>query len=1195
MAMKSLLRWIYSVFFTLVVLPVLPFHLQAQIDIYADALLSSSADFQSPQRCVDGDRASYTYITSQVALLSASHLHVQFPYGGKAGDAVNIVVQSSGPLTVALLNNIRIRLYDGSGTEVASGTGPSVLQQALLSPGTNLYALRYFSSIEDTFRIREVRLELTNLLSASLFSEFRVYDFFIQPACPPVYASEVAGYTTGLLGQVTNPDHAVDADPDNYANVRSVLDVLNVLPSFIDLRFTAPPPNTGNYVGFTIARESGLLSLDVIELLEIEVYDQDGGLRASKDDFSLADVRLLAGSSDRYTIGFMPPAGGYTISRVRLNVGGLLALLPNIRVYNAFQYNVDRPPVTVTPSGPTAICAGGSITLTAFDSLGATNFVWSTGATTASITVSQAGTYSVSVTDPFGCTRQSVPVGITIVPLPVPVITGDSVLCSGASGRLTTATAYADYTWSTGSTSDTITVSSPGIYWVRVTDSTGCTGTDTVTVIRQNLMIIPSITPATCSDGDNGSITLQVSGGSGQYDYQWSSGSTTNTAGNLRPGLYTVTVTDRVYSCRYNLFYTVPAGNTFSVRATGIVNTTACGASDGSVMTQVTGGSGNYRYNWSNGDTTADISGLKAGIYHLTVTDLSSGCRVSDTMVVSDGPATLIITPSVTGVSSCNSADGSITLSVTGGSGSYRYEWSTGQTTGQISGLEAGVYHVLVTDNGTGCAAGAVIVVPGTGSGLTVSGVVNASACNDTTGSIVLTITNGTGPYTYRWSNGDTTATLSGLEPGIYMVTVTDNGSGCIQQEVFTVGQAGGPSAVLVVTQPSCTGDSTGSITVTATGPNRYLWSNGSTVKDQTALPPGIYILAVTDTVTGCQSLYQAVLNARPPILLTATSVSNTSCTVPNGSIMLQVSGGTPPYVYSWSNGETARDLTGLVPGTYTVTVRDNGGCTAVLPVPVINDTSKVLTISVVSVTPAHCRGSNTGAVEIRVNGAAPPVVYLWSNGAATRDLVNVPPGSYILHASDANGCSVQLTVVVGIDTPNLLRLTLDSIVGINCPDLNSGAVYITTTGGAAPYIYAWSNGSQAEDLYGVPAGMYMVVVTDNRDCTDTLTAVVTGPECDPVASAINVYNILTPNGDGDNDVWYIGGIERYPDNEVQIYDKWGDLVYERRGYDNSWDGTLRGTGRGVPDGTYFYVIRLNRANAAGGPTDFTGHLLIRR
>src|SRR5690606_13433048 len=143
-------------------------------------------------------------------------LHVQFPTAGKAGDVVNVVVQSSGPLMTTLLDNIRFRLYNDAGTEVATGTGSPVLQLGMLSPGSNLYALRYFSGIEDTFSIRQVRLELTNLLSVSLFSEFRVYDFFIQSACPPVYANEVADYTTGLLNQVVNPDRAVDADPDNY-------------------------------------------------------------------------------------------------------------------------------------------------------------------------------------------------------------------------------------------------------------------------------------------------------------------------------------------------------------------------------------------------------------------------------------------------------------------------------------------------------------------------------------------------------------------------------------------------------------------------------------------------------------------------------------------------------------------------------------------------------------------------------------------------------------------------------------------------------------------------------------------------------------------------------------------------------------------------------------------------------------------
>ncbi len=1194
-------RWLLPRIFTLCLIMglVFPISIKAQTDIYANSLISNSSDFRQPQAAVDNDRSTYAYISTQVSVLASSHMQVRFPIAGKSGDVVNVVLQSSEPIALSLLNNMRIRLYNQSGDEVATGTGASLLQLSLLTPASNLYALRFFTSIEDTFSIREARLELTNLLSVSLFNEFRVFDFFIQPVCPPVYANAVTAYTTGLLNQVTNPNAVVDADTNNYANVMSVLNIGNILSSFIEVEFSNPPANTGNYVGFTVANEAGLLSLNVIELLEIEVIDQNGVSRGIKDDFSLANLRLLAGSSNRYTLGFQAPTGNYSIKKLRLRVGGVLGLFPNIRVYNAFQYNINRPPVAVALSQSPILCPGESVVLTASDSLGASSFSWSTGANTQSITVSQAGVYSVTVEDAFGCSRYSVPVVVSVADQPRPVIIGDTVLCTGMAGTLNVQGAFDSFAWSNGSSSDSLSIQAPGVYWVDVVDSNGCTARDSVSVTRHNLSIQAAITPAGCSGSEDGSIALQLSGGSGQYQYLWSNGGTRNNISGLSEGVYTVAILDDQFGCSYHRFYSVPSANNISISVTGIVNTSQCGASDGAISVNVIGGSGTYSYQWSNGDTTASVNHLPAGIYTLQVQDVYSGCTRSDTVVVSDGPAAFSINSSITPTQSCNAADGSISIDVVGGTGTYSYKWSNGASRSQIENLAPGSYYVLVTDEGNGCSAGATIVVPDSALNLQIQATVTDADCNNTnSGAINIIVTNGSGNYDYVWSNGATSSSIVGLPPGVYLVSVTDRSSGCTGELIIPVDQTSGPIATLAITQPTCSGDRSGSVVVTAAATNRFLWSNGSTLKDQQSLAPGTYLLSVTDTNTLCQSIYTVIISDPKPIDIQAFPVSNTSCTTPNGSINVVATGGNTPYDYSWSNGALGAAIGGLAPGIYTVTVRDSGGCEAMLSIDLGNDTSKVLTVSADTITPAHCEGSNSGSVQLKVNGATPPVIFDWSNGATTQNLQGVPSGTYTVTVSDANGCEVDLTVNIGIDTANLLSVELNQVTPVNCYDPNSGIILIDVIGGVAPIDYQWSNGAQTASLNGVPIGNYTVIVSDSRACADTLEAYVVKEDCgdqDGDSVELNIYNLLTPNGDGTNDFWIVEGIEQYPDNEVKVFDKWGDLVFEQRGYRNNWDGRLKGTGKLVPDGTYFYIVRLNAQNLTGGRSDWSGHLLIRR
>lgn len=1062
--------------------------------VYSDSLISASLDFQDPDSVVDEDRTNYAYVSNLVSLLSTSSLHVHFSQPGKAGDALHFSVQGTGQtLGLSLLNGISVKFYDDQGTLVETRSGANLLQLSLLSPGTGIYGIRTISDISKNYEFHSVKLEFHHLLTANLLNEFRVYNIYYQGACPPLYATGVYAYKTASLlnpSHVDNPDRTVDANLNNYATMVVPLNLVGIFPpAYLDLSFS-DLGRGGDYVGFTIGQASGLLSAAVLQNIEISVYDDQNNLRQTRSGFSLADLKLLAGTGNRYTLGFTTNPGNYRIARARITLKGLVSLLVNLNVYNAFHYAIDRPAVTVSLSGPDTFCQGGSVTLTAYDSLGAHNFLWSTGDTTASITVTQSGTYSVRVVDTLSCTRYSVPIRITAIPLPKPQIVGDTVLCAGMAGVLRTRQPYAEYLWSDNSTADTLAVTESGKYFVRVEDAFGCAATDTVTVLKNSLTITPTLTATDCPENANGSITLSVNGGSGHYAYQWSNGMNGHQISSLSPGLYSVRVEDTSHGCSYNRSYSLSSETNLSVKS-AISHTSGCGKQDGKIQLSVIGGSGSYAYSWGHGPTSSTLDSLAAGIYTVVITDQSAGCQLLDTLIIHDGNSGLVIGGTPSPSSSCSSPNGSITLSTSGGTAPYTYTWADGASGASRSGLSAGTYYVLVEDQ-AGCHHSRQIEI-GQTSSLIITETLTLPACQVADGKIVLSLSGGSGNYTYSWSNGKTTRDIDGLMAGIYSVMVTDNVSGCTGKKTFALGEASGPSATATVVRPACGNNSNGSIQLSpAATTYRYAWSNGSVTRDQMGLKPGHYSVRITDTVGGCTQVYDFELESRPQIDLVATKTSNTSCaSSPNGEIALELKSGTAPFTYSWSNGASTRDISGLNAGTYSVLVSDALGCNANLSLHLGTDSSRLLNLSLNSVTPATCNTSTDGSALVSVSGGTAPYQYSWSNGALTKDLINVVPGTYQLTVTDALGCTRTLSATIGESTSNPIVITLDSTRVAGCVSSSSGGAFISVSGGKAPYAYDWSNGAKTQDITAVAAGSYTVIVTDDNGCTDTMTVTV--------------------------------------------------------------------------------------------------------
>jgi len=1008
-------------------------------DIYANVLKNSSPDLHNPGNIVNGNDTDFAYLDSS-SVLSNSYVEVDFPVSGEAGDVVNVILQQkNGSLNAGVTNSVTMRLYDSAGNNVANASADSMLPLSLISPATHTYAMRFFTNPVENYRFKTARIEFNNTLALNSINELRIYSVYYQKTCPAVVATSVYAYgTNGLVtGYVTNPNNAVDAPLTNYATLTVPLDLLSLLPpAYLDLKFSQDG-YAGDYAGFAISQASSSLSTGVLSNLTIEAYDDAGVLRSAKTGFTTTDLKLIDTSTPSYlyTIGFVTQPGNYRIARLKIILHAHIGLLEDVNVYYTYHYTINRMQVVITSSsGSLALCGPGtSVTLTAFDSLGSTNFLWSNGATTPSITVSDPGRYSVQVTDELSCTRYSAPVVVYEGAATHAMITGDTlVACMGTiTGTLHTTQTYAHYVWSNGDTTATIPISDVGQYYVTVKDNDGCTGSDTVNVQRNDLHITANINGVSCAEANNGAIALIVSNGSGNYSYLWSTGATSANITGLAEDAYTAIIKDITSGCTYNRMFTVSIQNAMDIKTT-VINTSGIAQSDGRISVEVVGGSGNFSYLWSNGATSAAISGLKAGWYTLAVTDNSTGCKLYDTLIVSDNNSGLVITYSVTEPTACNVANGAISLTVTGGSGSYSYLWSNGATTPNIANLSAGIYYVLVRDNNTGAGKSISIQLYNTNM-LDIAGTVTPTNCNSNTGAITITVSNGSGAYNYLWSNGATTSSIANLAVGMYMVTVTDNNTGCVGKAVYNITELTGPAATLTATMPGNGSETNGSISINIAGDHyTYLWSTGATTKSISGLPAGTYSVIITDLYTGCRSVYIITLHNHPQINIFANVNRNHNCVPPfDGSLSVSVSGNTGPLTYSLNNSPVGNPVTGLGSGNYIYTVSD---------------------------------------------------------------------GSY----------------------SNSVSFSIDPV------------------------------------------------------------------NCD---STIVIHNVITPNGDGVNDVLVIEGSEYYPDNDLKIFDKWGDVVYEKQHYDNKWGGTDKKSNP-LPMGTYYYLLKIN---IKGKEESYTGFVMIQR
>jgi large repetitive protein len=822
-------------------------------------------------------------------------------------------------------------------------------------------------------------------------------------------------------------------------------------------------------------------------------------------------IASAMGGKGGFTYQWEPCAGGVIL--VGASVNSLAAGCHTITATDAdgctqtSQVQVNQPPAILYTSTVDSVTCfhgiDGSATIFATGGAGGFTYKWDNTQTTQTATNLDAKFHYVTITDVSGCKT----VAEVLVPGPLRVSL-DSIArvnpsCFGGSNGAGVAfvsggTPPYNYFWSVaGGNGPNISGLSSGSYKLTISDSHGC---------RDSLTFLMNTPPAlnavaqnnvqeTCVGKCDGSIKINAAGGSPGYQYSWSSPLVAPNASNptnLCSGQYTVTVSD-TRGCTKPVNFTINSGGNITATLTG-TNPTCVGSPNGSIQSQLFGAQAPVTYQWSNGQTSQNLTNVVCNNYLLTATD-GRGCKDTASYQLVCPPA-LVADSIVQDQSTCfGQNSGMITAYISGGAGSLTYKWSdpAGQTTKTASNLSAGTYVVTVTD-ANGCSLTAFATIT-TSVAITATATSISSLCaGSNTGSASVVAGGGVPGYTYLWSNGGTTATISQILGGIYTVTITDAIGCTFSPASVTVAQPSTLSLTSALLKEPCFNGTDGqgiAIPAGQTGMVTYIWSTGQTNQIATNLAKGIYEVTATDE-NNCKASTTLTVTELDSMILNLTLTETTCFGTNDGKVIIDsVSGGAGDgnpsnYAFVWSilTPVNAVSMTGLLAGSYTITVTDNRGCSEQASFEMTHPAPIQPFLRSVDIT---CFGLKDGQVILDSVGSDQPIVSLaWSNASTSQNqITGLDQGSYTVIATDSRGCTGAATIQV-VEPARLSSGFFSKVSPICFGDAN-GEVKVNPVGGTQPYTYRWSGiAAQTQTISNIPVGLYEVTITDKNGCNIT-------------------------------------------------------------------------------------------------------------
>ena len=803
--------------------------------------------------------------------------------------------------------------------------------------------------------------------------------------------------------------------------------------------------------------------------------------------------------------------------------------------FNTYTVNEQAAGCTISPNEmitPITATCDGSIQLYPTGGMSPYSYNWSDMQTTSDIYGLCSGWYYVTITDANMCQQffsyEIMPSGaggcLTVNPY---IYDATTAMCNGGIELMVSGGMYPySFNWSNGDTTSYPQNLCMGEYFVTITDSDTCEVYLSYTVNEQTAGCIiygnEMITPltATC----DASIQLYPTGGMSPYTYNWSDMQTTSAIYGLCSGWYYATITDANMCQQYFSYEIMPSGASGCMTVNPYIYDATTAMCNGGIELMVTGGIYPYSYNWSNGDTTNYPQNLCAGEYFVTITD-SDTCEMYLSYTVNEQTAGCIIYSNEMITPLTATCDASIQLYPTGGMSPYTFNWSDMQTTSDIYGLCSGWYYVTITDANMCQQYFSYEIMPsGAGGCLTINPNLYDATTAMCNGGIELMVSGGVYPYSFNWSNGDTTSYPQNLCMGEYFVTITDSDTCEMYLSYWVNEQAGGcniyPNEVVNNVTASCDG----SIQLYPTGgvePYTYNWSNAMSTSSISGLCEGWYYYTITDSI-GCSFYSSGIWVGNNCILSSYANATNVSmpgnC---DGMAEVTVQMGNPPYTYYWDNGSTSPMISGLCEGSYNYTVTDSLGCTNMNYAWIGNNCNVYANANQTNVSvPGNCDGT----AEILVQTGVAPYTYYWDNSSTAQMQTGLCEGYYYFTVTDSLGCPYSSNVWIG-NNCNLSSYATQN--NVSMPGNCDGSAEIIVSGGTYPYSYLWNNGITTAVSTGLCEGSYNYTVTDSLGCTNNYSVWI-GNNCN-VYAYNNQTNVSTPgNCDGAAEILVQTGVAPY-------------------------------------------------------------------
>ena len=817
--------------------------------------------------------------------------------------------------------------------------------------------------------------------------------------------------------------------------------------------------------------------------------------------------------------------------------------------------------LTASQTHVNVLCNGANTGLITIAATGGTNplsFIWIDGVVTQNRTNLIAGNYSLTVTDNNSCSA-TVSATITQPTLLTASQTHLNVLCNGANTGLITITVTGgtnplSFIWNDGVVTQNRTNLIAGNYSLTVTDNNLCSANTSVTLTQPTLLNVSEThIDVACNGGNTGSINIIVSGATSPYTFIWNDGVITEDRNSMATGNYSVTINDNNL-CSAQLSVSIGSASGLNISETH--STVTCnGLSDANININVTGGSLPYTFMWNDATVSQNRANIPAGNYSVSATD-NNGCIISTGINIAE-PTLLNLTQTHNNVLCKGGNSGSINITATGATLPYTYVWNDGTLTEDRNNIVAGNYSVTTTDNNSCSALLAVVITEP--SAINISETHTDILCNGgATGSINITSVGGTSPYTYYWNDGGISEDRSNISIGNYLLTVTDNNL-CTSTLSVNIVQ---PAPVVVSEAHGnvlCHAGNDGWVNLTTSGgilPYTFVWNTGSNAEDPLNMVAGNYSVTVNDNNACSTSLNVSI--SEPTSISTNEIHANVSCMgYSDGAITISISGGTPAYFYLWNDGVITQNRINVPAGNYAVTVTDNNLCTASTLVAITEPAGMNLISSFVNPT---CETNNAdGSISLNITGGSVPYIFNWSNGTGANNLSGLEPGNYLVTVTDANNC----TVGANFSLVYQFNFSVDATPSVTISMGESTTLGYILTGIAGNYVSVWSPSSSlsCSDCVSpiaspVATTEYQIKITNQAGCIafDTVTVYIV-PDY-----SVFIPNVFTPNGDGNNDVFEIyGNLKGLAFLEIQIFNRWGEKVFESNNHHFKWDGTFKG------------------------------------